>query len=306
MLRGTLTHRKVRRLGTLLGIDPPEAMGLFEALCHVAAEQQRDGGIGRMRNVDIAEEMFSRRDPDALMRAFVEAELLDECDGCRLYIHDWHEHADDTTDTWLARRGIKYANGAIPRMKRISAQERATLCKKWRWANHGEHRKATKNHGEPQKTKASHKKPLPNPNPEPNPVPEPVPVTEGKESKEQAPRVWLRDDVESNDPVVAEICTSEFLSQMLDPVAVVAELQRAFPQADLLPIVQEITGWLIAGNEPQNTAEKFLRSWIGKAAPRQATARAAPRRGFKTASDQNSENIRDFLQEVKRDEAASG
>lgn len=37
-LRGTLTHRKTRRLARLLEVDGPTALGILEALWHVTAE----------------------------------------------------------------------------------------------------------------------------------------------------------------------------------------------------------------------------------------------------------------------------
>jgi hypothetical protein len=76
-LRGTLTHRKNRRLAQLLSIDPPAALGHAEALFHVTAEQAPAGDIGRLSNVDIAMEMFSSLDPDVLVKALADAGWLD-------------------------------------------------------------------------------------------------------------------------------------------------------------------------------------------------------------------------------------
>lgn len=127
-LRGTLTHRKTRRLARLLDIDEPSALGILEALWHVTSENQRDGGIGRMANEDIIEEMFCRKDPDTVIDALIKSGWIDEIEGCRLYVHDWHVHSDDTIDNYIARGGKRYANGAQPRMKRLSKEEKARLC----------------------------------------------------------------------------------------------------------------------------------------------------------------------------------
>lgn len=106
-LRGTLTHRKTRRLAKILGIPVPCALGLMEALWHVTAEQQPDGAIGRMSNQDIADEMFWEEDADQLIGAFVESGLIDESQEHRLVIHDWTRHADQATKRKVARHGGK-------------------------------------------------------------------------------------------------------------------------------------------------------------------------------------------------------
>lgn len=112
--RGALTHRKIRRLAKILGIDPCDALGVFEALLHVTAEQAYRGDIGRMSNADIAEEMFTSRDPDALMEAFLDAGLLEHHEQYRLVVHDWSDHADDATRKKLSRNGEKFWNGDPP------------------------------------------------------------------------------------------------------------------------------------------------------------------------------------------------
>lgn len=112
--RGALTHRKIRRLAKILGIDQCDALGVFEALVHVTAEQAYRGDIGRMSNADIAEEMFTSRDPDALMDAFIEAGLIERHEGYRLVVHDWSDHADDSTRKKLSRNGEKFWNGDPP------------------------------------------------------------------------------------------------------------------------------------------------------------------------------------------------
>lgn len=124
-LRGTLTHRKTRKLAALLGVDWCVALGLLEALWHVTSEQQPDGGVGRMSDQSIAEEMFYTGKPEALMWAFKEAGWLDAHEGCRLFVHDWHEHADDQTQQKVLRRGNGYfANGEpSKRLKKQAVSE---------------------------------------------------------------------------------------------------------------------------------------------------------------------------------------
>ena len=153
-LRGTLTHRKIRRLAQALGIAPCYALGVAEAMWHVAGEQSPNGAIGRMRNADLAMEMFFDGDPDVLVEALVTAELLDRDPVHRLIVHDWHIHSDDATDNKLTRSTQLYANGSIPRMNRLSLPERQKACARYRTAGHFVRTEC-------------HKMPLPEPVPEP-------------------------------------------------------------------------------------------------------------------------------------------
>lgn len=114
-LRGTLTHRKTRRLAKLLDIPACFALGLMESLWHVTAEQQPDGGIGRMSNQDIADEMFYDGDADKLIRAMIDSGWIDEYEECRLVVHDWHDHADQSVKRKVARHGSGFV-GHIPQM----------------------------------------------------------------------------------------------------------------------------------------------------------------------------------------------
>jgi hypothetical protein len=126
---GTLTHRKTRRLADVLKIDWSHALGLIEAMLHVAyAQKPPDGGIGRtMSNADIADEMHTSIRPDKLIAAMLSAGQLEENENCRLYIHDFHEHCLDWIDISLARKTLLYANGRRPRMTRLEKEEREQL-----------------------------------------------------------------------------------------------------------------------------------------------------------------------------------
>ncbi len=173
-LRGALTHRKTRRLARFLGIPVPFALGIMEALWHVAGEQQiPDGAVGRLSDEDLAMEMFYDGDPAALVRALMEAELLDRHPVHRLIVHDWHELSDDTTDNRLARMRRRYANGAMPRMKRLSREDRERITASFAQ--------------EKAENWTCHEKPLPEPEPEPEPVPEilnPLPLVNSSVDEE--------------------------------------------------------------------------------------------------------------------------
>jgi len=113
-LRGTLTHRKTRRLAKALGIPVPCALGVLEALWHVTAEQQPDGGIGRMSNQDIADEMFYDGDADELILTLESSGWIDAREDCGYCVHDWHEHADSYVHAFLAKRTLLFVTGQFP------------------------------------------------------------------------------------------------------------------------------------------------------------------------------------------------
>lgn len=135
-LRGTLTHRKTRRLAQKLGIDPCFALGIVESLWDVTSRQSQNGDIGKMSNADIAMEMFYSGDPDVLVEALIYAGFIEESSEHRLIIHDWHIHSDDATDNRIARSGGRYANGAQPRMRKLPTAERAKLCAQYGYDEH--------------------------------------------------------------------------------------------------------------------------------------------------------------------------
>jgi len=131
-LRGVLTHRKTRRLARELNISQSFALGVLEALWHVTAEHQLDGGVGRMSDRDIADEMFYEGDPQELIRALVDSGWLEMVPECRLYVHDWHEHADEQVQGKLVRWTKLFARGAPPRIRRLPQKARETVVERYR------------------------------------------------------------------------------------------------------------------------------------------------------------------------------
>ena len=130
-LRGTLTHRKTRRLGSLMHIPACFALGIVESLWHVTGEQAPTGAIGKMTDEDIAMEMFYDGDASAMVLALVQSGFLEPNEEHRLIVHDWHIHSDDATDNKLSRNGMRYANGELPRMRRLSLKEREKACARY-------------------------------------------------------------------------------------------------------------------------------------------------------------------------------
>lgn len=121
-LRGTLTHRKTRRLAKLMNIPLPCALGVMEALWHVTAARTPAGDIGRLSDQDIAEEMFWDDDAAALIGYLIAAEIVDEHPQFRLVIHGWEEHADQSTKRKVARRGMDMAGSEPPQLDMASQQ----------------------------------------------------------------------------------------------------------------------------------------------------------------------------------------
>lgn len=186
-LRGTLTHRKTRRLAQLLGIEPPAALGYVEALFHVTGEQAIQGDIGRMSNADIAMEIFSSIDPDTLVKAYIDAGWIDTHPIHRLVLHDWSEHSDDAVDVKLARKGMTYADGSLPRMTKLSSEERGKICHKNGWPEPIAPQKATESRNVAQNgTSRARACTLPEPDPDtkPNQTP-PTPPQGGRRRSSQ-------------------------------------------------------------------------------------------------------------------------
>lgn len=123
--RGTLTHRKTRRLARALGGVPlPYALGVVEALFHATQTHAPDGAIGSLSDDSIAEEMWWDGDPATLVRALIEAGFVDENADHRLVVHGWAEHADTPTHMALARKKQRFATGEAPNCSRLPKFER--------------------------------------------------------------------------------------------------------------------------------------------------------------------------------------
>jgi hypothetical protein len=126
----------MKRLGKLLGIPAYGPVGIFERLCHFTAEYSPAGDVGKFSDEDIADACGWDRNPAELIDALVGASLIETEEsrtsaglfvrhGSRLLVHDWSEHADDSVNNKLARRGEWFADGKRPNTKRLESKERA-------------------------------------------------------------------------------------------------------------------------------------------------------------------------------------
>lgn len=111
MKRGAITHHKTAELASILGLERWGAVGIMESLYHATAERTPRGDIGRLTDRQIAYYIgWPESDATRLIDALIQARLIDATeDASRLVVHDWHDHADDTTKKRLARSGETFA-----------------------------------------------------------------------------------------------------------------------------------------------------------------------------------------------------
>lgn len=124
MKRGTPNHRKMHRLARRLGVSLAEAVGTMELLWHWVADYLPRGDVGRSENWEIAAAVHWKREPDELVSALVEEHWLDESSTCRLVVHDWSEHCEESVHTRLARSRDFFADGSRPRLGKLGGAER--------------------------------------------------------------------------------------------------------------------------------------------------------------------------------------
>lgn len=105
MKRGTPQHPKVDLLMFGLTLPRPAVVGHLELLWHFAARYAPRGDVGRFTDAQLAAAACWEGDPARFVRALVDCGWLDDCDEVRLVVHDWHDHADDTTRKHLKRHG---------------------------------------------------------------------------------------------------------------------------------------------------------------------------------------------------------
>jgi hypothetical protein len=124
MKRGSIDHPKVKRLGRLLKLRMFGAVGILECLYHFTSEYAPDGGIGKFSDDEIADACDWGGSASNLISALSQAGLIDLSGTHRLVVHDWSEHADDGVHMKLARAGVLFADGQVPKLHRLTKEER--------------------------------------------------------------------------------------------------------------------------------------------------------------------------------------
>jgi hypothetical protein len=131
--RGVIDHPKNKRLARLLGTIPGVSLGLLETIWHWVGEFRKDGALTLNDLEDALDSggwlaMFNiEQVRDAMTNVERECIWLDVLADGRFYIHDWHEHAEDSIHNWLGRAKKLFANGARPSLKRLSQSERESI-----------------------------------------------------------------------------------------------------------------------------------------------------------------------------------
>lgn len=137
MKSGTETKLKFIKLMNALGLKLWEAGGLLDAMWRFTAHNCPAGDIGRFKNEDIALAIqWDRTTPDVLVEALVENHWLDRSEQHRLIVHDWQDHCEDGVHNNLARKRGFFANGAKPKLTRLSKEEREPLQEFYRTNSH--------------------------------------------------------------------------------------------------------------------------------------------------------------------------
>ncbi len=97
MKRGTVNHPKTCALAAELGVEQWGAAGILASLFEFGQFYAKRGDVGRHSDAAIVRGIGWVGDPAELISALVKTGWLDRCRCHRLRIHDWHEHADQTT-----------------------------------------------------------------------------------------------------------------------------------------------------------------------------------------------------------------
>lgn len=125
MKRGTEALIKFKKLQAALGLELWEVKGLLQSIWDFTSLNTPAGDIGRYTDDEIALGIgWVRRGAPELVRALVETRWIDAHSAHRLIIHDWPEHCEHTVHNTLARKGQRFANGEVPKLTRLSQQER--------------------------------------------------------------------------------------------------------------------------------------------------------------------------------------
>ncbi len=106
--RGLIEHHKTVRLSRLLKCPLFSAVGVLECLFHWTARNARTGKLPGDWSSTLA---FYMRfdDEDALFQALVDSGWVDHTEH-GFFVHDWAEHADESTKKTLANHGERFEN----------------------------------------------------------------------------------------------------------------------------------------------------------------------------------------------------
>lgn len=118
MKRAATDHPKMAELADAIAAEYKHhskfamliAVGVLEKLWHFTAKFAPRGDIGRRTNQQIGRWVdWPKGDEDNLIRLLLATNWLQSDPNCRLIVHDWAEHADDSVKKLLKRQGLSFA-----------------------------------------------------------------------------------------------------------------------------------------------------------------------------------------------------
>lgn len=128
MKRTGFDHPKHGRLMRLLNINHAYSVGVVESVLQFTAKHAPRGDIGKWSDDEIADAIdCDSCSPAELIEALVKAKWLDRQTECRLVVHDWDDHCEDSIHLALARKIEHFANGNRPKLTRFNKEERAEI-----------------------------------------------------------------------------------------------------------------------------------------------------------------------------------
>ena len=124
MKRGATRHPKLMALAQELGVCRHQAVGILEDLWHWTAKYAPSGSLSACSDQILAEGIGHVGDPHRLVEALVKTRWVDPHPMHRLVVHDWWDHAEDSVNSDLARKGKLFCNGKPPKTGRLAGEER--------------------------------------------------------------------------------------------------------------------------------------------------------------------------------------
>lgn len=111
MKRTAVDHPKIRQFARILGVPRYSAVGILELLWHFTARHSIRGDIGKWADEVICEAIDWPTERAAeLIEKLLQCRLLDKHRDHRLVVHDWHDHADESTKKTLAKHKMSFAS----------------------------------------------------------------------------------------------------------------------------------------------------------------------------------------------------
>ena len=122
-LRAVPEHPKFFELKAILKIPKFQALGILEGIWHFTGKFAPQGNIGKFN--DRAIESWVEWDGEAgtLIAALVESGWLDSSEEHRLVVHDWRDHADQTTRKQLGRTKKAFVQDMSGQDRDVSGQD---------------------------------------------------------------------------------------------------------------------------------------------------------------------------------------